>query len=410
MSKNASNKRLEQTTFKLRALLNITLAINENLTRNELLQRYEDMLHRDLNIGKLLLFKLEDTWKCILNKGYDDAFVAQIDAEKDLLQYEEISFDWRSSDQKVQDTYDIVVPVQHKGVPIAFVIIGDVDEDTEGVSPIIKHLNFIQTLSNIIIVAIENIRLFNESLRQEAMRKELELASKMQSMLIPDEQALPKDKRIHITAYYHPHFEVGGDYYDYIELNRDEIGFCISDVSGKGISAALLMSNFQANLRALFTHEISLAALIEKLNERVLKAANGEKFITLFVAKYNFKTRELEYVNAGHNQPILYRIDINQLSFLDKGCVGMGMLDEIPVIRKGSITIEGPAKILCYTDGLVEMMDGKGVSFGTGEIEECLMNKETIKQNIEAVIKKQGILDGSTRIFDDISIMGIELY
>lgn len=84
MSKNALNKRFEQTTFKLRALLNITLAINENLTRNELLQRYEDMLHRDLNIGKLLLFKLEDTWKCILNKGYDDAFVAQIDAEKDL--------------------------------------------------------------------------------------------------------------------------------------------------------------------------------------------------------------------------------------------------------------------------------------------------------------------------------------
>ncbi len=410
MSKNISNKRLEQTTFKLRALLNLTLAINENLTRNELLQRYEDMLHRDLNIGKLLLFKLEDTWKCILNKGYDDAFVEQVDAEKDLLQYEEISFDWRSSDQKVQGTYDIVVPVQHKGVPIAFVIIGDVDEETEGVSPIIKHLNFIQTLSNIIIVAIENIRLFNESLRQEAMRKELELASKMQSMLIPDELALPKDKRIHITAYYHPHFEVGGDYYDYIELSRDEIGFCISDVSGKGISAALLMSNFQANLRALFSHEISLAALIEKLNDRVLKAANGEKFITLFVAKYNFKTRELEYVNAGHNQPILYRIDINQLSFLDKGCVGMGMLDEIPVIRKGSITIEGPAKILCYTDGLVEMMDGKGVSFGTGEIEECLMNKGTIKQNIETVIKKQGILDGSTRIFDDISIMGIELF
>ena len=410
MAKKISVKRLEQTTFKLRALLNITLAINENFSQEELLQQYQDMLHRDLNIGKFILYKLEDNWKCIHNVGYDESFVDQISVEDDLLKYEEISFDWRKSENEKSDSYDIVVPVHHKGVPIAFVIIGDVDEDSGGVSPIIKHLNFIQTLSNIIIVAIENIRLFNESLRQEAMRKELELASKMQSMLIPDKNKLPNNDRIHMTAYYHPHFEVGGDYYDYIELNKDEIGFCIADVSGKGISAAILMSNFQANLRALFTHEISLAALVEKLNTRVLDAANGEKFITFFVAKYNFKTRELEYINAGHNQPILYRKDINEFSFLDKGCVGMGMLDEIPMIRKGSITIEGPAKILCYTDGLVELMDGKGISFGTGEIEECIINKNPIEKNIDDVITTQGIHDGNTRIFDDISIMGIELF
>jgi sigma-B regulation protein RsbU (phosphoserine phosphatase) len=394
----------------LRALLNITLAINENLSQDELLQRYEDMLHRDLNIGKFILFKREDVWKCILNKGYTDEFVQQIDIEKDLLQYNEISFDWGNKTRSSLGTYDIVVPVQHKGVPIAYVIIGDIDEDSEGVSPIIKHLNFIQTLSNIIIVASENIRLFNESLRQEAMRKELELASRMQSMLIPHQNILPKNKRVYMTAFYHPHLEVGGDYYDYIELSKDEVGFCISDVSGKGISAAILMSNFQANLRALFSHEISLPALIEKLNERVINAANGEKFITLFVAKYNFKTRELEYINAGHNQPFLYRKDLKELIYLDKGCVGIGMLDEIPVIRKGSITIEGPAKVFCYTDGLVELMDGKGVSFGTGEIEECLMNNAPIQENIDRIIEKQGILSGSANIFDDISILGLELF
>jgi len=410
MGKNTAIKRLEQTTFKLRALLNITLAINENLSQEELLQRYEDMLHRDLNIGKLILFKFEDNWKCILNRGYDKEFVDRIDVEEDLLQYDEISFEWGGAKETTLGKYDIVVPVHHLGKPIAYVIIGDIDEDTEGVSPIIKHLNFIQTLSNIIIVAIENMRLFKESLRQEAMRKELELASKMQSMLIPNQNMLPKNDRVLITAFYHPHLEVGGDYYDYIQLNKDEIGFCISDVSGKGISAALLMSNFQANLRALFSHEISLSALIEKLNERVINSANGEKFITLFLAKYNFKTRELEYINAGHNQPILYHKDINELLFLDKGCVGIGMLDEIPIIRKGSVTIEGPAKILCYTDGLVELMDGKGISFGTGEIEECLINNNSIEENINTIIKKQGILEGSTNIFDDISILGIELF
>jgi phosphoserine phosphatase RsbU/P len=408
MSDLASIKRLKVSTFKLRSLLNITQAINENLTQDELLARYASILMEDLSIGKLVLFKLDESWKCILSAGVTDNSISQINVERDLLQFEEIAF-VSSSQAANLANYDIIIPIIHNGKHIAFAIIGDIDEEGEGISPTIKHLNFIQTLSNIIIVAIENIRLFNESLKQEALKKELELASKMQNMLIPHTNVLPKNDSIRMTAFYHPHFEVGGDYYDYIVLDKDEVGFCISDVSGKGMSAALLMSNFQANLRALFTHEISLIALVEKLNDRVLHAANGEKFITLFVAKYNFKTKELEYINAGHNQPILYQKNSSRLTFLDKGCVGIGMLDEIPIIKKGTLMIEEPTKIFCYTDGLVELMDGRGITIGTSEIEECLRNNESMEENINAIIKKQKILDGSTAIFDDISILGVEL-
>ncbi len=408
LQQKASIKRLQLTTFKLRALLNITQAINENLTQNQLLERYEELLTKDLNISKVLVFKFEDTWKCILKAGDIGATYESINVEKDLLPIDEISFVTSTSNAPLNDI-DIVIPVNNKGTPIAFVIIGDIEEG-EGVSPTIKHLNFIQTLSNIIIVAIENIRLFKESLRQEAFKKELELASKMQNLLIPNQANLPHNKKVHVTAFYHPHFEVGGDYYDYLQLSKDEFGFCISDVSGKGMPAALLMSNFQANLRALFTHEISLAALVEKLNERVMHAAGGEKFITLFLGKFNFKTRELEYINAGHNHPILYQKKKKALTMLNKGCVGIGMLDEIPMIRKGSITIEENTKILCYTDGLIELLDGKGISYATKEIEECLSNDDGIENNIENIIVKQGVTDGSASIFDDISIFGIEIY
>jgi len=409
MNDKESINRLKLTTFKLNSLLNITMAINENLSQEELLSRYEAILRKDLNIGKLILYKFEGTWNCILNSGTTGDVQKNIDVEKDLLQFSEITF-ISSSQSASLANYDIIVPVIHNGKHIAFVIIGDIDEEGEGISPTIKHLNFIQTISNIIIVAIENMRFFKESLKQEAVKKELELASKMQNMLIPHASALPKNDKITMEAFYHPHLEVGGDYYDYIELGRDDIGFCISDVSGKGMSAALLMSNFQANLRALFTHEISLHALVEKLNDRVLHAANGEKFITLFVAKYNFKTRELEYINAGHNQPIMYQKKKGELSLLDKGCVGMGMLDEIPIVRKGSMIIDEPTKILCYTDGLVELIDGRGVSVGTDEIEDCMRNEGSIKENITEIIKRQKIYDGNTAIFDDISILGVEFF
>lgn len=407
LSKISSN-RLQLTTFKLKALLNITQAINENLTQEELLKIYERLLKQDLNIGKVLVFIYEERWKCILMSGEVGESYKNIDVERDLLPIQDISF-VTSSPNKSLDVFDIVIPVINKNIPIAYVIIGDIEEG-EGVSPIIKHLNFIQTLTNIIAVAIENMRLFRESLRQEAIKKELELASKMQNMLIPNPSVLPRNDKIYMTSFYHPHFDVGGDYYDYIPLSKNEFGFCISDVSGKGMSAALLMSNFQANLRALFTHDVTLDALIEKLNERVMAATNGEKFITLFIAKFNYKTRELEYINAGHNHPMLYLKKSKELQFLNKGCVGIGMLDEIPIIRKGSITIEEPAKILCYTDGLIELIDGKKISFGTKEIEECIINNHSIEENIQAIIKKQGILDGNTAIFDDISILGIELY
>lgn len=407
-SDKASINRLQLTTFKLQSLLNITLAINENNSQEELLSIYEQLLTSDLNIGKVLIFKKEDAWRCILKSGSVGNSYASIDVEHDLMPIQEISFS-TSSPNKSLNAFDIVIPVINKGKPIAFVIIGDIEEG-EGVSPIIKHLNFIQTLTNIIMVAIENIRLFKESLRQEAMKKELELASKMQNMLIPNSSVLPKNEQVYMTAFYLPHLDVGGDYYDYIPLNRHEFGFCIADVSGKGMSAALLMSNFQANLRALFTYDISLDALIEKLNERVMHAANGEKFITLFLGKFNYKTRELQYINAGHNHPLLYQVKTGEMSLLDRGCVGIGMIDEIPFIRKGSLTLEEHAKILCYTDGLVELIDDKQISCGTKEIEACIMNERGIEENIEAIIRMQGIREGNPAIFDDISMLGIELF
>ena len=104
-----------------------------------------------------------------------------------------------------------------------------------------------------------------------------------------------------------PHYEVGGDYYDCIRLSETKTGFCIADVSGKGMSAAILMSNFQASLRALFTYDIELETLdSESLIQLLLQMHAGEKFITFFVARYDHESRVLEYINAAHNPPVLY--------------------------------------------------------------------------------------------------------
>lgn len=400
------SRRLLMSNFKLNALLEVTLSINENLPVKQLLKKYKRILKDELEIGKIIVFKLNKEWECILNAGFDKKH-KNIDVNKYLIGITEIS-PISAVSERFSDDVDIIIPVIHHDAPIAYVLIGDIDEESEGVSPIIKHLRFIQTLSNIIVVAIENIRLYNESLQQVAMKKELELASRMQNMLIPDKNSVPSSKHLHFCTFYHPHYDVGGDYYDVIELSDDEIGFCIADVSGKGISAAILMSNFQANLRALFTKSITLEELVTKLNERVMKSANGEKFITLFIGKYTYSSRSLKYINAGHNPPLFYDKQNKKLSLLKSGCVGMGMLDEIPIINKQEILINSPSKILCYTDGLVELIEEEEVGFGTSFIEKEISNQESIDENISEIIKKQNIIEGSEAIFDDISILGLD--
>jgi len=405
----ASISRLQLSNFKLNTLLDITLAINDNTPTVDLLKQYEKLLREDLNIGKVVIFSYNQKhWDCILNSGYGAEILnAEEIAQNYLTRYDAIS-NISSIEENFFKSFDIIIPVYHKTAAVAYVLIGDIDEDREGISPTIKHLKFIQTITNVIVVAIENKRLYQESLAKEALKKELELASRMQSMLVPDIDNLPKLKQLSIAAYYNPHSEVGGDYYDFIKLNSNEFCFCIADVSGKGISAAILMSNFQANLRALFTAEIDLETLVLKLNDTVMKNANGEKFITFFVAKYNAQTQMLQYINAGHNQPVLQSVASNTITYLKDGCIGLGMFDEIPRIQIGEVAIMPKDRLVCYTDGLSEAENEQLEEFGTIPLEGCLSEADSITSAISNLIEKLNNFIKNTRLNDDISILGIE--
>jgi len=398
--------RLKMSKFKLDALLDITLSINANLPTAELLRKYESILRDELGIGKILLFKYGEQWEPLLNSGFPESLKASVDVENDLLCFREIQTEVV---QKHFRAVDFIIPVLHNNEPSAYVLIGDIDEEGEGMSPLIKHLNFIQTISGIIVVAIENQRLFRESLRQEALRRELELAARMQMMLIPDNTRLPSDNLIRAKGFYYPHYEVGGDYYDFMQLSENVAGFCIADVSGKGMSAALLMSNFQASLRALFTAGASLEELIRTLNTLVVTNSAGERFITLFIARYNTETRELEYINAAHNPPVIINTRTGQSSLLRQSCVGVGMLDEIPCVRTETLTLKNPTKIICYTDGLSELKDDGGRDYGIAPLVKHFPNGKPLAENIESLIRDIDISSNNQRLFDDVSILAVEI-
>jgi phosphoserine phosphatase RsbU/P len=402
----SSRDRLKISRFKLDALLDITLSINANLPKEDLLSKYESILRNNLGIGKILIFKHGYRWECILNAGFPTHLEKSIDVESMLLGVKEIAI---VKKELGFEGVDIIIPVYNNLVPLAYIFIGDIDEEGEGMSPVLKHLNFIQTFSSIIIVAIENIRLFNESLRQEALKKELELAARMQTALIPRENQLPNKGKIIVNGFYYPHTEVGGDYYDCVKLSDNITGFCIADVSGKGISAAILMSNFQASFRALFTFDIPLETLVKKLNSIIVANAGGEKFITFFVARYDQKSHILEYVNAAQNAPVFYDTVTGESKLFNASCVGIGMLDEIPEIERLEIEVKNYSKIVCYTDGLSELKGEDGNDIGTGVIVRHISNTNPVKTNIIKMLRELGIPDDNPGIFDDVSIIAVDL-
>jgi sigma-B regulation protein RsbU (phosphoserine phosphatase) len=373
--------RRQMSNLKLSSLLDVTKAINNNISTSGLLEVYEEILKSKLNIGKLALYSFDNGWRCLLKYGVSDDHLT-IDVERDLVKIKEIGvFD--IDELNPAQSFEIVIPVYHKQNPLAYVLIGDIDDDKVEVSPVIRHLPFVQTLTNVIIVAIENKKLYKETIKRATIQKELELASQMQHMLFPEK--LPKTKEIHFDAIYLPHQEVGGDYYDFIWLNDNEFAISMADVSGKGVAAALLMSNFQANLRALISYTDSLAELVTLLNEKVMFNAKGEKFITFFIAKYNIQTRVLTYVNCGHNPPILINGDTG--FFLKVGTTGLGMFDELYSVREGIVPLAPNSMILMYTDGVVEVENESEEGFGSDRLlgvfqEAKNMNLEKINQHI----------------------------
>src|SRR6202043_1542593 len=144
-----------------------------------------------------------------------------------------------------------------------------------------------------------------EMVQRERLNRELEIAREVQEHLFP--QRLPPVPGLDYCGRCRPAREVGGDYYDFLELPGGKLGIAIGDVSGKGVGAALMMASLEASLRALASVVEDPADLMARVNRLVYQASSSNRYATLFYAEYDPATRRLSYVNAGHNPPIVLR-------------------------------------------------------------------------------------------------------
>src|SRR6201997_672945 len=191
--------------------------------------------------------------------------------------------------------------------------------------------------------------------------QELEIAKQVQARLFP--QTLPQLKTLEYAGICIQAREVGGDYYDFLHLGRERLGLVIGDTSGKGIGAALLMANLQANLRSQSAMALDQPQrFLRSVNQLFCENTTDSAYATLFFAEYDDKARRLRYANCGHYSPLLLRSD-NTLERLDSTCTVLGLFTEWDCLIRESQLFPGDTLAL-YTDGITDSFNEAGEEFG----------------------------------------------
>ncbi|MGZ4808975.1 MAG: SpoIIE family protein phosphatase [Thermoanaerobaculia bacterium] len=230
-----------------------------------------------------------------------------------------------------------------------------------------SDLRFLDSISDHMAIAMDNATLHLELLEKQRMERELQLGREIQGRLMPTP---PSDVRnTELAAMNLPCFEVGGDYYDFLELPDGDIAVVIADVSGKGVAAALIMSSMQAALRVAAPMESDLAMLMARLNALLYRSTKGRKYVTTFLGRYTPRTGELRFVNAGHNPPmIILGTDCQKLDSTGKP---IGLLPDCPFGENTAMVPPGGTLIL-YTDGLNEAENPQEQEFGNERLQSLL--------------------------------------
>ncbi|HUR31834.1 MAG TPA: SpoIIE family protein phosphatase [Saprospiraceae bacterium] len=388
--------------LQINSLLTITQAINDNIAASELYSMYKSFIGWEMGIKRMaLFFRNEEQWQC----------VTQLQAEN-LLNQDRIGANLKKftktqritkSDPEPFQGFDLIIPVYHKKNPIAFALIGGIKSDSDDY----PRIQFITTFTNIIAVAIENKRLFKRQIEQERFDRDMELASHVQKMLIPDH--LPQSRFFEMATVYKPHMTVGGDYFDFIQYDERKLAFCIADISGKGVSAAILMANFQAILQSLIYQYRDLETFVFALNQAVYRITRSDRFITLFIGELNLRNNTLQYINAGHYPPFL--VQNGEISRLETGCTIIGAFETLPEIEMGEVKLEYPGIIFACTDGLTDVTNEIGAYFDDTRINNVLQGAQqyiSADQLNHALITEMDIFRGTRPYPDDIAMLSLK--
>ncbi len=359
---NTANRSLDQKVQELNTLFEIGRELNQIFDRSSILKQLSYSLMGQLLVNQFFVaLKQEDKLRIEYRKGSKLSTEKLKDCDQICASVTEITeplFLATDTDYSELQALGIrlIVPMIYKSQTSGFIFLGEKLDQ----SPFSKtNLSFLSTLANMVIISLENSSLIQEIIEKKRLEEELNLAKTIQRQLLPSE--MPAIPAYDIHGLNIPSRQVGGDYFDIIPLREDEYLFTIADVSGKGMPAALLMSNLQAGLHSLAGEQYALDQTTAKLNNLIYRNTTIEKYITFFVLILNVRSGAYSFVNAGHNPPYLFR-EKNTVLPLEEGGIILGMMPDVPY-KTGSGQMKPGECIVMFTDGVTEAANEKEEEF-----------------------------------------------
>lgn len=406
------NRQLDHKIQELNTLFDIGKELNLTLDKDKILKLLSYALMGQVTVNSFIIaLKEGDNFRTAMVKGSQFSL-----KEGDLCEHlcelsgflnaphlrnDQSEFDDELSDVQVR----VVVPMQIQNETQGYIFLGD--KITK--QPYIESdLEFLQTLGNVAIISLENARLFIETLEKQKLEEEMALARNIQVRLLP--KTMPDLSNILIHGINVPSKQVGGDYFDIINIDSNCLGITIADVSGKGMGAALLMSNLQASLQSLAKENYSLDKLVGRINNVIYQNTDPEKYITFFYGQLDKKTLTFDYVNAGHNPPYLLHKD-GTMDELITGGIILGMMPDMPY-EIGTCQLKKGDMLMLYTDGVTETMTLDDEEYEETRLINFLtrtgLSKKPEEINNDLILELERFASGAPQN-DDITILTIQV-
>ncbi|MDQ3806077.1 MAG: SpoIIE family protein phosphatase [Acidobacteriota bacterium] len=265
------------------------------------------------------------------------------------------------------------------------------------------HLKVLTTLGSVAAIRVENARLIEEHLEQQGLEREMQLAREIQQRFQPT--APPAVAGYELQGISFPSYQIGGDYYDFIPCQDGRLVVALGDVSGKGTSAALLMSSLHAAVHAQVAACRPIAETIGAVNRYLADNTPPNRFVTLFYAELDALTGSLSFINAGHNPPIIAHAG-GTTEQLGSGGLPLGIMPEFSY-KEGRTTLQPGDVLVAYSDGVTEQQNPRGEEFGMTRLQNVILQNPdrsaaAIRDKIEAALSAfaQGTAAG-----DDITLL-----
>jgi serine phosphatase RsbU (regulator of sigma subunit) len=269
-----------------------------------------------------------------------------------------------------------------------------------------EDIELLRTLANQGAVAIENARLFKENLEKQRMEEELNIARDLQMSMLPS--SCPQVPGFSIAGTSIPAREVGGDFFDFIEMGEKGIGFVVGDVTGKSVSGALVMSSSRSVFRMLSEEDLTVGDIMVRANHRIKKDIKTGMFVALLYAVLGGRDGRVSLCSAGQTQPIYFSAATGEAVLIETegDNFPLGILDEADYQETTLKLLRGD-KVIFYTDGIVETMNEQNEILGFDRLLVMMKNAGGMSADalLKEILEKVQLFAGSAPQHDDLTLI-----